>query len=157
MFKILAVLVLLSAYYVGSGELHRTVGYSGCPPWTYRPNSTSPCQCESSVHGAIWCNITTGVLNISACWCLTYNERNNESVAGYCPYTCTYSEEQGYQLNMTRNYFTNQTCGPWNRAGPLCSQCIPEYGIPLHSYELKLSSVQANTKSMRCSSFLQCH
>ena len=34
---------------VSSGELHTAVDESGCPPWTYCPNSTSPCQCGSSV------------------------------------------------------------------------------------------------------------
>ena len=63
MFKILAVLLVVLSACVGSGELHTAVDESGCPPWTYRPNSTSPCQCGSSVRGTIQCNITTGVLS----------------------------------------------------------------------------------------------
>ena len=41
-----------------------------------------------------------------------------------------------YPLPMTRDNFTDLTCGVWKREGPLCSQCIPGYGIPLHSYDL---------------------
>ena len=131
----IVLLVVLSAC-VGSGELHTAV--SGCPPWTYRPNSTSPCQCGSSVQGTIECNITTGVLSLQACVCMTYNPITNESVAGHCPYSCiAHLGKQVYELPMTRNNFTDLTCGVWKREGPLCSQCIQGYGIPLYSYDLK--------------------
>ena len=89
--------------YVGSGELHTAVDESGCPPWTCRPNSTSPCQCGSSVQGTIQCNITTGVLSLQACVCMTYNPITNESVAGHCLYSCIYHlEEQVYELPMAQ-------------------------------------------------------
>ena len=133
---VLIVLLVVFSACVGSGELHKTVDESGCPPWTYRPNSTSPCQCGSSV--TIECNITTGVLSLQACVCMTYNPITNESVAGHCPYSCIYHiEEQVYELPMTRNNFTDLTCGVWKREGPLCSKCIQGYGIPLYSYDLQ--------------------
>ena len=135
---VLIVLLVVFSACVGSGELHTAVDESGCPPWTYRPNSTSPCQCGSSVQGTIECNITTGVLSLQACVCMTYNPITNESVAGHCPYSCIYHlGEQVYELPMTRNNFTDLTCGVWKREGPLCSKCIQGYGIPLYSYDLK--------------------
>ena len=138
MFKILAVLVVVFSACVGSGELHTAVDESGCPPWTYRPNSTSPCQCGSSVRRTVECNITTGVLSLQVCLCVTHNPMTNESVAGYCPYSCiAHLGEKVYELPMTGNNFTDLTCGVWKREGPLCSQCIQEYGIPLYSYALK--------------------
>ena len=136
MFKILSVvmLVILSTC---SGELHTAVNDGGCPPWTYRPNSTSPCRCGSSVHGTINCSITTGVLILQMCLCVTYDNHTNESIAGLCPYSCIgHLGEQVYQLNMTRDNFTNLTCGIWRREGPLCSKCMPGYGNPLYSYDL---------------------
>ena len=138
MFKILAVLLVMLSACVNSGELHTAVDESGCPPWTYRPNSTSPCQCGSSVHGTIQCNITTDVLSLQSCSCVTHNSITNESVAGYCLYSCiAHLGEQVYQLPMNRNNFTDLTCGVWKREGPLCSKCIQGYGIPLYSYDLK--------------------
>ena len=117
---------------------------SGCPPWTYRPNSTSPCQCGSSLHGAIECNITSGelLLQTQECLCVTYDPTTNESVAGQCLYSCIaylggLVHWHRHPLPMTRDNFTDLTCGVWKREGPLCSQCIPGYGIPLHSYDLK--------------------
>ena len=138
MYMFLAILVAAFTASVGSGELHRAVDDSGCPPWTYRPNSTSPCQCGSSLQGTIECNITTGVLSLQMCVCVTYDPITNESVSGHCLYSCSaHLGLQVYQLPMTRDNFTDLTCGVWKREGPLCSKCISKYGIPLYSYDLK--------------------
>ena len=135
----LAGLVAAFTASVGSGELHTQVDdSSGCLPWTYRPNSTSPCQCGSSLQGTIECNITTGVLSLQMCLCVTYDPITNESVAGQCLYSCSaHLGLQVYQLPMTRDNFTDLTCGVWKREGLLCSKCISKYGIPLYSYDLK--------------------
>ena len=138
MFTILAVLLVVLSACVGSGELHTAVDESGCPPWTYRPNSTSPCQCGRVLHETIQCNFTTGVLSLQTCLCVTHSSITNESVAGHCPYSCiAHLREQVYQLPMNRDNFTALTCGVWKREGPLCSKCIQGYGIPLYSYDLK--------------------
>ena len=109
MFMILLMVVLSPS--VSSGELHTAaaVDESGCPPWTYRLNSTSPCQCGSAIHGAIECNITTGELSVQACLCVTYDPTTNASVAGYRPYSCIAHLGRlayRYQLPMTRENFT---------------------------------------------------
>ena len=133
----LVVLVAAFTASVGSRALHTAVDDSGCPPWTYRPNSTSPCQCGSSLQGTIECNITTGVLSLQMCLCVTYDPITNESVAGQCLYSCSaHLGLQIYQLPMTRDNFTDLTCGVWKREGPLCSKCSPKHGIPLYSYDL---------------------
>ena len=151
---LIVLLVVLSAC-VGSGELHTAVDESGCPPWTYRLNSMSPCQCGSSVQGTIKCNITTGVLSLQACVCMTYNPVTNESVAGHCPYSCIYHlEEQVYELPMTRDNFTDLTCGVWKREGPLCSQCSQGYGIPLYSYDLKCVNCSSSFQIKEVFNFL---
>ena len=135
---ILVVLLVVFSACVGSGDLHTAVDESGCLLWTYRLNSTSPCQCGSSVQGSIQCNITTGVLTLQMCLCVTYDNHTNESIAGLCPYSCiAHLGEQVYQLPTTRNNFNDLTCGVWKREGPLCSKCIRGYGIPLYSYDLK--------------------
>ena len=155
MSKVLLLAVLSSC--VVSGELHTAVDESGCPPWTYRPNSTSPCQCGSSLHGLIGCNITSGELWLQPCWCVTYNPTTNESVFGDCLYSCiTHLREMagGYQLSVTRDNFTNLTCGVWKREGPLCSQCIPGYGIPLHSYDLKCVKCSSSFQAKEVFRFL---
>ena len=145
MFTMLVVLLAVFTACVGSRELATAVDDGGCFPWTYRQNSTSHCQCGSRLGGAVECNITTGVLSLQMCFCVTYNPITNKSVAGNCPYSCiAHLGEQVYQLHITRNNFTDLTCGVWNRAGPLCSQCIPGYGIPVHSYDLKCVNCSSN-------------
>ena len=114
MLKVLAVLLVVFSSCVGSGEL--AVDESGCPPWTYRPNSTSPCQCGISVDGIVRCDITTCILTLQMCLCVTYDNHTNESIAGLCPYSCMV-----YQLPTTRNNFNELTCGVWKREGPLCA------------------------------------
>ena len=158
MFQILAALLVVLSACVGSGELDTAVDDSGCLPWTYRPNSTSPCECGSSLHGTMKCNITTGELSLQACFCVTYNPITNESVAGFCPYSCiAHLGEQVYELHITRNNFTDLTCGVWNREGPLCSKCIPGYGIPLYSYDLKCVQVSCSvTNTTNSSLYCSC-
>ena len=124
MVGILAVLVALSAC-VGSGELDTAVDDS--ISWTYRPNSTSPCQCGSSLHGTIVCNLTTGVLRLQTCLCVTYNPITNESVAGHCPYSCIAHLREHiyrYELSIRRSNFTDLTltCGVWKKEGPYSVQ-----------------------------------
>ena len=117
MVKILAVLLVVLSACVGSGELHTAVDESGCPPWTYHPNSTSPCQCGSLLEGIIGCNITTGILRLQTWMCVTYNPITNTSIAGYCPYSIIIAHQRAleYELPMTRNNFTNITCLWWKR------------------------------------------
>ena len=96
MFKILVVLLVV---FSACGELHTAVDESGCLPWTHHPNSTSPCQCGSSVCGTIECNITTGVLSLQVCLCVTYNY---VSIAEHCLYSCmSHLGKQVYELPMT--------------------------------------------------------
>ena len=145
MCKIPAVLLAVFTVCVGHGEPHTAVDDGGCLPWTYRPNSTSPCQCGSSLHGAIKCNNATGVLSLQPCLCVTFDPITNRSVAGYCLYSCiAHLGDQSYHLPMTRDNFTNLTCGVWKREGLLCSKCNPRHGIALYSYDLKCVECSSN-------------
>ena len=76
------------------------------------------------------------------CTCVTYDPLTNHSVAGNCIYSCIYLSQPVYQLPMIRENFTELTCGRWKREGPLCSNCIQGYGLPLYTYDLKC--VQCN-------------
>ena len=99
---ILVVQLTMFSTCVGSAA----VDDSGCLPWTYRPNSISPCQCGSSVQGAIKCEINASVLILQECLCGTYDPVTSESVAGYCPYSCiAYLGEQVYKQPMTKDNF----------------------------------------------------
>ena len=127
--------VLLLLMFLDSGG---ALDAGSCLPWTYRPNATSPCKCGSTVSGAIECNITARVLRLEMCFCVTNDHFSNDSVAGYCPYSCiTNFKEPRHQVQLTYENFTDRTCGVWKRHGPLCSKCIQNHGLPLFSYDLK--------------------
>ena len=146
MVNILVVLLVVLSACVESGELQMAIEENGCLPWTYRLNNSSPCECGKLLEGILDCNITTGVLRLQTWMCVTYNPTTNESIAGYCPYSIiAHQGAMEYELSMTRKNFTNMTCLLWKREGPLCSQCIPGYGIPLYSYDLKCVECSSNS------------
>ena len=135
---LILVLVMVFGTPVSSSEVLTAVGDGTCPPWTYRQNATSPCQCGSAVAGIIQCNVTSGILTLQMCTCITYNPKTNSSIAGHCIYSCITNVIQPvYQLRMRRENFTDLTCSVWRRDGPLCSKCIQGHGFPLYTYDLK--------------------
>ena len=128
------IIVSLFSVALGSGELDTADYDSDCPVWTYRHNSTSPCQCGSTVNGRIGCNLTSGLLSLRLCFCLTYDNSTSDSVAGYCPYSCaTYPDKPVHDVHMDKASFSDM-CEVWKREGPLCSRCQPNNGIPLYTY-----------------------
>ena len=141
---LILVLVTVFCAPVSSSELVTAVEEGTCPPWTYRHNTTFPCQCGMIGHGIIQCNITSGILTLQVCTCMTYNPQTNHSVAGRCVYSCSHSPlspvyQLVYQLPIKREIFIQygDICGVWNREGPLCSRCIQDHGFPLYTYELQ--------------------
>ena len=135
---LILVLVVVFGTSVNSSEVLTAVEDGTCPPWTYRQNATSPCQCGGTVAGIIQCNVTSGTLTLQMCMCMTYNPKTNSSVAGHCVYSCiTNIIQPVYQLPMRRENFTDLTCGVWKRDGPLCSKCIQGHGFSLYTYDLK--------------------
>ena len=132
--SLMILIVSLFSVALGSSELDTAYYDSDCPVWTYRHNSTSPCQCGSTVNGRIECNLTSGLLSLRLCFCLTYDNTTNHSVAGYCPYSCaTDIDTPVHYVHMDKTSFSDM-CEVWKREGPLCSRCQPNHGIPLYSY-----------------------
>ena len=73
---------------------------------------------------------------------MTYDYSTNSVLAGYCPY--------GYSSNMTNKVYSSlpsdptklneTTCGPYNREGLLCEQCIKGFGPAVYSYDLRCAN-----------------
>ena len=130
----LMILVLVWLSVAFSSEEAHGVYSSDCPLWTYRRNATSPCQCGTTAGGIIKCNLTSGVLSLHVCVCLTYDHSSKESVVGYCPYSCVMNYNKPVHVLPVTNSSFNDSCTVWNREGPLCSTCKPGYGIPIYTY-----------------------
>ena len=108
-------------------------GNSDCPLWTYRKTPTSKCECGTTANGLIECDLETRTLRLQVCACLTHNSSTNTSIAGFCIYSCAADLYRAdHVVHITTNTSDN-TC-KFNRAGPLCSKCIDNHGIPLYTY-----------------------
>ena len=126
----IGIIVLLRAMFsvaLGSVELDA----SDCPLWTYRRNATSPCECGTTAGGIIKCNLTSGVLSLHLCVCLTHDHSTEQSVVGYCPYSCVMNFHEPFHVLPVTNTSFNDSCTVWKREGPLCST---GYGIPMYTY-----------------------
>ena len=79
-------------------------------------------------------NLTSGVLSLHLCVCLTHDHSTEESVIGYCPYSLVMNSHEPFHVFPVTNTSFNDSCTVWKREGPLCSTCKPDYGIPMHTY-----------------------
>ena len=132
--NLMVFVVSIFSVVLGNSELDIAYYDGACPLWTYHHNSTSSCQCGSTVNGKIVCNRTSGLLSLRLCFCLTYDISTNHSIAGYCPYSCiTDLNKTVHYVHMNKTSFRD-ICETWKREGPLCSKCQPNYGIPLYTY-----------------------
>ena len=74
-------------------------------------------------------------------YCVTYNDEGNVTTVGPCDYFHQTIE------NASKNFFyfplpahveelSNSTCGPYNRAGTLCGECLPNHYPLAYSYNM---------------------
>ena len=73
------------------------------------------------------------------CYCITeYNKNHSVLVTGLCPYTCSKNLlRNGTKLPRDKNITQiakEQECGPSNRIGQLCGNCIEDYAPAVYSY-----------------------
>ena len=73
--------------------------------------------------------------------CLTTLDNDSDiAVYGVCPYiTASKSDEQHghdnyYHIEFDLSKLTEQTCGPLNRKGMLCSECLEGYGPAVYAF-----------------------
>ena len=73
--------------------------------------------------------------------CLTTLDNDSDiAVYGYCPYiTASKIDEQinhdnYYHIEFDLSNLTKQTCGPLNRKGMLCSECLEGYGPAVYAF-----------------------
>ena len=135
--RVIIVALLLLGGILSSTEVDTHVSEGrDCPLWTYWRNSSSSCVCGSSAGGLVECDEHTHALKLKLCACLTHDYTTNRSIACYCAYSCIINLRNPiHTVNKTSN--SSETCDFFKRAGPLCSECMPGYGVPLYTYSLK--------------------
>ena len=114
-----------------------------CPPWTYRHHENSSCECGDNLNYELYCYYYSNTseyyeLQVSNCFCVTYDTITRETIAGYCPYNNYFLPDLQLPNNKSSGTVLNQqVCGIWKRRGKLCSQCMEGYGIQLYSYKFE--------------------
>ena len=117
-----------------------------CPPWTYYNASIQRCKCynDEKARGVpiVTCNEQESSLSYN--YCMTYDEESGTSTVSYCPYFTL----QGHNIsgpgliNLPDNIseLNEYMCGPMNRKGIVCSECIDGYGPSVTSLQFQCST-----------------
>lgn len=111
-----------------------------CPTWHVPVNATGTpsCECGSSLGGVIHCNSTSGEVAILNCYCMTYNPDTRATVAGRCPYRCSFNScgDTHYYTLLPENIsnLNSFTCGHLYRTDQLCGECQDGTVPPIHTY-----------------------
>ncbi len=112
-----------------------------CPLWNYYNHTTNSCHCGADFDGTILCNQHDKTVTIKKFFCMTVDNMS-EAVVGACLYTGDIFNKlvpNSIYMNLSTNTTTdlnNVTCGPYNRRGVMCGECIEGHGLPVYSYSL---------------------
>ena len=106
-----------------------------CPLWTAWSNKTGSCVCGSSLEGIVTCDAHHGAKTVQNCYCMTTREQ--EPVVSSCILNCLLDAPLAQNIYaISTEDLNNHTCGPYNRTGVLCGECVDGYGVPVYSYSL---------------------
>ena len=107
------------------------VSYSNytCPTWFYFSNITQRCECGVSARD-VYCNQQTMKVETWFNSCVTFSGQEGVFYAGCCPYSYRFNHSYGiYSLLPSDPDLLNEAmCGPYNRKGLICGECIDGYG-----------------------------
>ena len=105
-----------------------------CPLLFHYDNETEKCECLGSLFHAIEPVVTcdSGRAMLSYNFCVTYKEEISTISLAFCPYFelngHNISEPGFITLPENISELNNYMCGPMNRKGLVCSECIDGYG-----------------------------
>ena len=109
-----------------------------CPPALFCDEGY--CKCGHYPHDIIKCDEEKGTSAVLDCYCATFVEGKNATVAGACVYNCDHYPKTLRNFvyhslpNDTEN--NNTICAPLNRTGMLCGRCLPEHYPLAYSFNL---------------------
>ena len=113
---------------------------SECPTWFVPVNSndTISCNCGDSLNEGVLCDMNSNTSMLLFHNCMTYDEVNNSTVFGDCPYHYHKPDVQELYVTLPQNVcdLNEFMCDGLNRTGLLCSNCKPGLGPAVFSYTL---------------------
>ena len=108
-----------------------------CPPWYFFNTSSSQCECYSSPSTDHIVKCTEQAVLLKSGYCMTHKDGEGLFVS-----LCNYFEITRYNLSNEDGYISlpnniselnDYMCGPLNRKGVLCSECINGFGPSITS------------------------
>ena len=107
-----------------------TMNASTCPVW-FICNSSGKCVCGEEYHHIIKCDQDMQTAKILDCYCATYDNDTDQTIAGACFANCGYARKRNFDedgvvysaLEGNKFELNAMMCGEMNRTGPLCGKC----------------------------------
>ena len=117
-----------------------------CPPWFKCIKNHCKCSDNNIKNSIIRCNDTLQTSAVMDCFCVTFDEKRNTTVAGACFYNCGSYRKKSvdtvyHPLPPNLSTLNSVMCGHLNRDGPLCGSCKNESYHPL-AYSYNLSCIE---------------
>ena len=113
---------------------------TSCPTWFYYDNSTQQCHCDP----LLYCSTPAeGPAEIFERSCATLSEQKGVLYyIGKCPFRHRINSTNRWlaKLPSDPDMLDDVMCGPYNRKGLLCGECIDGYGPAVYSRNLKCSN-----------------
>ena len=130
---------MILAVYVYSTTV--TASNTSCPTWFYYSNTTHQCQCGENL-GPINCKQNEQKVELAYGYCVSASKYKGGYYDGRCPFRCTQnSTDRMYsELPSDPNLLNEVLCGPYNRKGFLCGECIDGYGPAVYSTDMKCAN-----------------
>ena len=109
-----------------------------CPTWFYFSNITQRCECGVSLQG-VNCFQQAMEVTMEFDYCATFSGQEGVFYAGQCLYSYKFNYSiTPYSLLPSDPGLLNEAmCGPYNRKGLLCGECIDGYGPGVHTLDRK--------------------
>ena len=110
---------------------------TSCPTWFYYDNTTQQCQCGSG----LLCSSNKNV-EIGDGTCATSAGEEDQYYISRCPFRHTVNNTNRIHSEMPSDpgLLDDVMCGPYNRKGLLCGECIDGYGPTADVLDLKCAN-----------------
>ena len=114
-----------------------------CPTWHFYNQENGECECYKSIDkkDIIKCK-ESGITLLQYGLCMTHD--GNTTVIAKCPYfqPSGYDTSEAGYITLPSNIseLNEYMCGPLNRRGPLCNECIDGFGLSATSIPFTCSN-----------------
>ena len=129
--------MLFICVYILSLGVCVTANNATCPTWFHFNGSDCVCDCLMSGVRRVGEKI-----EISKGFCATFSQLDGQYYGGSCPFFhLTNRTNRKYaELPSDPDMLDDAMCGPYNRKGLLCGECIDGYGPAVYSYDIKCAN-----------------